>query len=74
MEGDDEDAVTKEPPVPCGLRARNAALRSLVEFFAIDEDLVTAFAETSPDDAAADLSGKPALHRRLRQHGLGGGA
>jgi hypothetical protein len=42
-----------EPPVPPGLGQLDSALRAFAEFFEIDQDLIAAATEGSPDLAAA---------------------
>lgn len=42
---EDEDPV--EPPLPAGLKKLSAPLKSLVDFFEIDDDLIAVAAETS---------------------------
>jgi len=53
-EVDDEDA---EPPVPAGLGKLSAALRAVADFLDIDEDLLAAAAQASPDAGEEDQSG-----------------
>ena len=43
-----------EPPVPPGLSQLDPALRAFAEFFAIDQDLITAAAEASPNVTTTD--------------------
>lgn len=50
---DDEDLT--EPPVPPGLQELSPALESLIDFFAIDPDLVTAAAQASPTADSGDI-------------------
>ena len=53
---DDHDT---EPPVPAGLADLSAALRAIVDFLEIDEDLIAVAAEASPvlkDEPAAGLA------------------
>ena len=53
---DDEDT---EPPVPAGLADLSGALRAIVDFLEIDEDLIAVAAEASPaltDEPAAGLA------------------
>ena len=45
----DSENDTVEPPVPPGLRELSAAQRTLAEYLRVDEDLLEAAAETSPD-------------------------
>ena len=45
---EEEDEALTEPPVPPNLHALSPALRNFIDFFAIDADLVTAVAQTSP--------------------------
>jgi len=52
-EVDDEDA---EPPVPAGLGKLSAALRAVADFLDIDEDLLAAAAQASPDAQDEDRS------------------
>jgi hypothetical protein len=49
---DDEDSL--EPPVPAGLKKLSAPLKSLVEFFEIDDDLIAVAAEASAEAQKAD--------------------
>ena len=44
----EEDEDLTEPPVPPNLQALSPALRNFIDFFAIDADLVTTAAQTSP--------------------------
>lgn len=48
-EENEEGEPLIEPPVPPGLRQLDPALRAFAEFFAIDQDLIAAAAEASPD-------------------------
>ena len=43
-----------EPPVPSGLGQLDPALQAFAEFFAVDQDLITAAAETSPKLTSTD--------------------
>lgn len=51
---EEEAAPLVEPPVPPGLGQLDPALQSFVEFFAIDQDLIAAAAEASPNLTATD--------------------
>ncbi len=54
---DEEDAELEpliEPPVPPGPGQLDPALRAFAEFFAIDQDLIAAAAEASPNLTATD--------------------
>lgn len=54
---DEEDAELEpliEPPVPPGLGQLDPALLAFAEFFAIDQDLIAAAAEASPNLTATD--------------------
>ncbi len=48
-DADEQAEPLIEPPVPPGLGQLDPALRALMEFFAIDQDLVAAAAMVSPD-------------------------
>lgn len=53
-EENEERDPLMEPPVPPGLGQLDPALQAFAEFFAIDQDLIAAAAEVSPDLTATD--------------------
>jgi hypothetical protein len=53
--GDLDDAVV-EPPVPPGLGSLSTALKHFTAFLRIEEDLITAAAETSGDESTSALA------------------
>jgi hypothetical protein len=53
-EADEERDPFIEPPVPPGLAQLDPALQAFADFFAIDQDLIAAAAEASPNLNAAD--------------------
>jgi hypothetical protein len=48
LQSDEVDEEDTEPPVPAGLRNLSASLQAVVDFFAIDEDLIAVAAASSP--------------------------
>ena len=48
LQSDEVDFEETEPPVPAGLGELSAGLQAIVDFFAIDEDLIAVAAATSP--------------------------
>jgi hypothetical protein len=48
LQSDEVDFEETEPPVPAGLGNLSAGLRAIVDFFEIDEDLITVAAISSP--------------------------
>lgn len=54
VDEDDEADQLVEPPVPPGLGQLDPALRAFAEFFAIDQDLIAAAAEASPNLTTTD--------------------
>jgi hypothetical protein len=49
VQSDDVDDADTEPPVPAGLAELSAPLRAVADFLDIDQDLLAAAAEASPD-------------------------
>jgi hypothetical protein len=48
LQSDEVDDEDTEPPVPAGLGSLSAGLQAVVDFFEIDEDLITVAAAASP--------------------------
>ncbi len=59
-----EDYRDVEPPVPAGLKSLSAAQTTLAEFLRVDEDLLAAAAETSPEPWA--IAAEEELELRVR--------
>lgn len=49
----DEDEATPPPPVPAGMKKLSSALKSFINYFQIDEDLVAAVQSASPAASSA---------------------
>jgi hypothetical protein len=59
VQSDDVDDADTEPPVPAGLGELSAPLRAVADFLDIDQDLLAAAAEASPDAREEDHGGLP---------------
>ncbi len=57
VQSDDVDDADTEPPVPAGLGKLSAPLRAVADFLDIDQDLLAAAAEASPDARKEDHQG-----------------
>jgi hypothetical protein len=53
----DSEEDEEEPPVPPGLKKLTGPLRAFADFMRVDEDLLAAAAQASPDQVAAGLPG-----------------
>jgi hypothetical protein len=59
VQSDDVDDADTEPPVPAGLGELSAPLQAVAGFLDIDQDLLAAAAEASPDAREEDHGGLP---------------
>ena len=57
VQSDDVDDADTEPPVPAGLGKLSAPLRAVADFLDIDQDLLAAAAQASPDAREDDHDG-----------------
>ena len=66
VQSDDVDDADTEPPVPAGLGNLSAPLRAVADFLDIDQDLLAAAAQASPDAREDDHDGLAAWISSLK--------